>query len=253
MSGLPTGDGLPWSGGPRRVLEWIRSAGGRAVQLDAAMAGIRPRELDRSARRDLAGVMRRAGLTFTGCDLWIPPEHLTDAATVDRAVSAIEGAISMAAELGAMTESCGVHLAMVMPTALAPAVRTHLSERAASAGCVIADFGWRPGNAATTGTAPGVGIGAGVDAAALLLAGADPVSAVAEMGRAPAGVRLSDASSYGRVALGAGGLANGGRLDIRSFEAALVTVGFGGAMVVDVRGVADAARAVDAGLTSAKW
>lgn len=71
-----------------------------AVQLDAAAAGVRPRELGPSARRDLVARLRRRSLRPVGLDLWIPPAHFRDPGTVDRASDAMLAAIELAADLG---------------------------------------------------------------------------------------------------------------------------------------------------------
>src|SRR5690606_13026801 len=71
--------------GPRAPIEAAAKAGFRAVALDASAAGLRPRDLDRSARRDLAALLRRLELAFAGLDLWIPPEHFASPEHADRA------------------------------------------------------------------------------------------------------------------------------------------------------------------------
>lgn len=107
----------------RASLDLAVAIGFRAVQLDATAAGLRPRDLDRSARRDLAATLRRAELTCAGIDLLIPPQHFTDPTHADRAAEALFAAIDLAADLGTLTESAVVSRAR---SALAPIVTVSL-------------------------------------------------------------------------------------------------------------------------------
>ena len=89
-----------YAGSARRAITQIAEAGFTAIQLDAAMPGLRPRELDTSARRDLLATLARTGLSLAGIDLFIPPDHYSDPAHLDRAAEANHAALSLAAELG---------------------------------------------------------------------------------------------------------------------------------------------------------
>ena len=80
---------------PRVVLDRLAVCGFRAVQLSASQPGLRPRELDRSGRRDLAGRLRRLALVAAGVDLWIPRAQLLDPARVDRAVGTMLDAVGL--------------------------------------------------------------------------------------------------------------------------------------------------------------
>lgn len=96
----------PWLSGlaPREVLHAAAStllpARGKHLTLDATAPGFRPRQLDHSARRDLASAIRRAELSLAGVDCFVPTEHLEDAATRDRAASAILAAVELAGQIG---------------------------------------------------------------------------------------------------------------------------------------------------------
>jgi hypothetical protein len=83
----------------REQLSLARSIGFRAAQLDGTAAGLRARELDRSARRELAALIRRAELGFSGIDLWIPSAHFAEQSSADRAVAATVGALELCADL----------------------------------------------------------------------------------------------------------------------------------------------------------
>jgi len=105
----PTLSPLLKSGGRAKdALQALRKAGAQAVQLDASLPGLRPRELDRRARRDLVASCARAGLEIAGIDLFVPRKHLTEPEHQDRAVAALSAAIDLAAELGKRPVSVGL-------------------------------------------------------------------------------------------------------------------------------------------------
>src|SRR5690606_35381914 len=110
----PTLAALP--GEPRRSIDRLHELGFRFIQLSATHPGLRPRELDQSARRDLLATLRRRERSPAGVDLWIPPEHFADAAQVDRAVAAAIAAIELAADLGR------VPLSLALPPVVAAQV-----------------------------------------------------------------------------------------------------------------------------------
>ena len=61
---------------PRTGLLRASQLGVRAVQLSAGQPGTRPRDLDRSGRRDLLVAARRLELELGGIDAWFSPEAL---------------------------------------------------------------------------------------------------------------------------------------------------------------------------------
>ena len=237
LSGLSR-DG-PWGEGARSAIVWASSAGFRAIQLDAAMPGIRPRELDRSARRDLAAILRRSELALSGLDLWIPPEHFLSAALVARAVEAATQAFGLAAEISTLVGgSSAPAVSMLLPRELPADVLQSLADAAMRASAEIADHAAEP--------RPGpVSVGIGIDPAALVLAGIDVVSTVSKAGSRLASARLSDASLAGRTAP----LSPAGRVDGSAYAAALSVVAYSRPVVLDLRGVAEqpaaAARALE--------
>ena len=89
----------------RAALDQVRKLGFPAVQLDATLAGIRPRELSPRARKDLAALFARNDVQIAGIDLFLPRAHYVDAQHLDRAVAATIGAIELAADLGRVTVS----------------------------------------------------------------------------------------------------------------------------------------------------
>lgn len=229
LAGLAEGS-RPWAGGGRGALEWAARAGFRAVQLDGAMEGVRARELDRSGRRDLAGAMRRLGLSCSGIDLWIPPAHFTDPARAERAVEAVLGTTALAADLARMigNESRPVVALTLPPTGQ---VGEPIARDAEIHGVRIADHAELKGVLERALAAPSIGVG--IDPAVFLVRGSDAAGAVIQAGRLLVQCRLSDADQVGRVEVGRG------RFDVPSYEAALAGVGYSGFVVADLRGLSD--------------
>ncbi len=223
----------------RGQVGFAREAGYRGVQLNAMSPGVRARELDRSARRDIAALLRRHELLLSGVDLWIPPEHFTDTERADRAMSALGGSIGFAAEMGGLCGgrgSGGGVVSCVLPDD--EGVRAFAEHEAAAVGCVVADHAWPVDDTIEAGGAIGVGIDPAVVLAGEGTGGGKGKGIgrmIAGLGRGVVGARLSDLDGSGRVEAGRGSL------DLVSYEATLVTIGYAGMLVVDVRGVADPA------------
>lgn len=217
---------------PRELLNWAAEQRVRTIVLDAAMLGLRPRELDRPARRDLSATLRRIGIDLGGVELWIPPAHFTDAAHVDRAVEAASGAIEFTSEM-ALLSDCRATLGMDLLGA-PESVVVDLARRAERWGVVIGDHAWPPRDGSETGA-----IRWAMDPAAVLRAGADPAQELIRRG-APVSARLLDVGPAGRAVPGLG------RLDVREYVAALAACGYSGALVLDVRGLPEPERALRA-------
>ncbi|MFG0330159.1 MAG: hypothetical protein ACF8PN_09705 [Phycisphaerales bacterium] len=226
-------------GDPRPALKRIAEAGFRFVQLSAALPTMRPRELDRSARRDLLARLRRLELTLSGLDLWIPEEHFGDPAHGDRAMNATLEAIELAADLDR------VPLSMTLPRGMDAGLRSTLADRADMCGVEIADFnrsvaGPDAGDTddgdeeETPSSAPRVpAIGTGVDPATVLLGGGDPAKEVSRAAQLVS-ARFSDAARDGRRRPGAG------RLDLTKYQVALLTRGdYDRPVVLDMRHIAE--------------
>ncbi len=199
------------------MIDRLATAGFRAVQLDAAQSGLRPRELGPSARRDLQSVLRRRELVVAGIDLWIPPEEFANTARVDRAMAALFAAIELAGELDRATVSLTVPEDEGMVEALRSA--------ADSAGVRLADFSRSP-QVETV-------IGPGLDPATELAAGEDPAAVALAQSEHLAAVRLVDSLTTGlRGPIGTAA----GRLDVIGFRAALDIAGWSKPLTVDLRG-----------------
>lgn len=196
---------------PRAVLDELARRGFRMIQLSAALPGMRPRDLDRSARRDLRARLRRRELEPVGVDLLIPAGHYRDPAQADRAADAVLAAVEFAADLGAVPLT--VNLPEGAPNDLLEAIRG----RADVTGVPIADLG-----------AFGEVLGTGIDPAAVLAKGGDPArlaSAAAVVNNA----RFSDAADGLRVPPGEGDL------DVMGYRLALETRGYTRAVTADLR------------------
>ncbi|MFN0131652.1 MAG: sugar phosphate isomerase/epimerase family protein [Phycisphaerales bacterium] len=241
MAGLAGGVGLPWCEGgvvdARRTFAWAASIGARAVQIDAALVGVRPRQLDRSARREVAALMRRAELAVSGLDLWIPPAHFGDGVKAGRAVEAVVAAMELATELTGLVGG-GTRGVVSVELPESGEVRAELSRRAQELGALLADHGTM---AASGGAAEGP-IGVGIDPATVMASGGDPVTVAARAGTRLMSARLSTWASGQRVSP----TFPGQGLDIAAYVAAAHVAGYRGAMVADLRGVAKQAEAARA-------
>ncbi|MBX3323818.1 MAG: sugar phosphate isomerase/epimerase [Phycisphaeraceae bacterium] len=212
--------GLDDSGRPREQLAAIAAAGYRWVQINAAQAGFRPRELDASARRDLAASLSRSGLRLSGLDLFIAREDFENAAKIDRAMAAAVGAAELLRDMMALRAAePGAAVSVIIGVGMAETAS--LAQCADQVGVQFADHA----------AAPDDRLSLGVDPALLLSAGADPAKAVFERQTRLVAARLGDANLVGRCELGAG------RLDILGYAMALAAVGFHNPVVADMRGL----------------
>ena len=225
-----------------------RALGFEALQIDGSMAGLRARELDRSARRDMAALLRRSELACSGVDLVIPAEHVLRTANVDRAVSSTLEAIGLAADLGSLARgsvaarasASDVSVSMTLPEKLPADVLSTIESACQARGVRVGDHAF-PVRAAADGT-PSIGVG--IDPAAVLGAGQDPAAVVAGLGGRLVSARLSDISKSlagVRVAPGSGS----GRLDLLGYQVGLHAARYGGKVVMDLRAVGDQARAIE--------
>jgi len=219
----------------REAFATLRAAGVRGVQWPAAAAGLRPRDLDRGARRDLRAVLRRFELELAGLDLPIPPEHFADPARVDRAVAATEEAVRFASEFARVPVCMRLPVPGASGAGGADEAASDGAEAAIAAVLAAADrHGVRLADETVplaVGTPHGEVVGLGLDPVALLAAGVDPAGAALEHASAIVSARLSDLDAAGvRVPPG-----RGGRLDVVRYRVALEIGGVGGFVVVDPR------------------
>jgi hypothetical protein len=201
-------------------------AGIPALHLDATLPGIRPRELDRSARRDLVAIAKRHNLSLTGCDLFIPPAHFTSPQHQQRAADAVRQAITFAAELRALGASSAfvcIETAASAPKPTQPtidpaALLIDLASHARDHGVTLCDC--------TSDTSP---LARGLDLAAILARSEDPAAAI--LSAQPACLRLADWNDRARVTFGEG-RAHPASIVASASVAAPATLG-----ILDFRGV----------------
>jgi len=227
---------------PRRGLQHLAEAKFTAVQLDATLAGLRPRELDTSARRDLASTLARSGLTLCGLDFFIPTDHYTDPAHQERAVEAACAACALAGELGRVPVSLNLPIdevdATVVDALLGAASGSGTTLMLHSEGDLAALQAWLKSHD------PSV-VMAGFDPSAMLATRADPVAAVQSLGAWLGSARLSDAArgqgGGDRVAVGSGDL------DLLSYRVSVdLAPARRGPVVLDLRGLANPLTAAQA-------
>ncbi len=235
--------GLPRALGARTLVAQASALGFRAVHLDASHPELRPRDLTRSARRDLAALLRRNGLAYSGVDLWAPPAHLTDPARADHAIAAFSQAIELAADMASLTGGppiLSTSLLDVPASVIAP-----LTEVTNRCGAYIADHAWSSDGHAQAHASRGAPLGMGIDPAVILLAGADPARTVSALsatdGPGILSARLSDTDGAARITPGA----SSGRLDAFAYAIALHTACFERHIVLDLRGVPNPLIAAD--------
>lgn len=197
-----------------------------SLHLDATLPGIRPRELDRSGRRDLVAIAKRHNLSLTGCDLFIPPTHFTSPQHQQRAADAVRQAIAFAAELRAL----GAAAALVCidtaaptpkssePTLDATSLLTDLAAHARDHGVTLCDI-----------SGEATPLARGLDLAAIIARSEDPAAAIVT--HKPACLRLTDWNGRARVPFGHG------RADITALTAASSVAAPAAVAILDFRGV----------------
>jgi len=259
IAGLEARTGRPWCSpegvvDPRKAIEWVASVAPannvRWIQLDATLAGIRPRELDRSARRDLAALLRRSGLGLSGVDLFIPPKHFEDASTLERALSAVTAACELVDELARLVDAKRV-VSMVLPRTAKREASAASGDPATPAATEPIENEWTRAIVGSVtngvrladhamGEAPRIeGVSVGVDPAMALLADLDVMKVVGASVDWIASARLSDANELGRVVVGTG------NLDVLAYLVSLHVARYSSPVVLDLRGLKDQEAAFD--------
>ncbi|HYC99671.1 MAG TPA: hypothetical protein VEB22_00460, partial [Phycisphaerales bacterium] len=183
----------------REVVSLARASGCEAVQMDAMAPGIRAKDLDRSARRELAAILKREGLSFSGIDLWIPSEHYSDKGRVDRALEAYREACGLAAEMARLVDAPNPVVSVTLPTKTSVELVDAVVRPAMTAGVQVADFNRYEDRVA------GI-LGEGFDPGGMILAGGDPNMSVVGATRGMVDARLTDATRHSRCIVGRGDL-----------------------------------------------
>ncbi|MCZ6445666.1 MAG: hypothetical protein O6758_05720 [Planctomycetota bacterium] len=208
---------------PRAALDRLAAMGFRHVQLSAMQPGLRPRDLDRSGRRDLGVCLGRLELTAAGVDLWIPQTHFVEPDHVDRAVAAVLSAIELAGDL----DRCP--LSFALPDENEQGMVGPIVE-------AITDYAVRHGVQLADHAVPPVSrdyIGVGIDPPSWLGLGEDPAAAASTNATRLVSARLCDLLTCGMR--GPIGETHGGRLDVLAYKVAIATSGYSRPVVVDAR------------------
>ena len=216
---------------PRTGLQIASRLGFRRVTLSASQAGLRPRELDRSARRGLLAELRRLELHCDAVDLFVPPEHFVLGEFVDRALAAARGSLELASDLGASV------LFMRLPSEDSEAealesTRELMAMAEEGGGVRIADVAIEGPAMSAFSSGRESAIGVGLDTAAWLADGRDPIEGIVTLGEHLAGIRLVDLDETGTRSP----VLPDGRIDLAALGVALQTGATPGALVADARG-----------------
>jgi hypothetical protein len=145
------GDASTWL---RSALLLAKQAGCVGITLDVTLPGFRPRDLDASARRELAVLVRRHDLALLGLDCFVPKAHLQGPEQA-RAVDALCNALLLLSDLrrharvgaspvvgtatGLGQPPHALCVACATPSGLASDVAQHLSSVAREHALVLAD------------------------------------------------------------------------------------------------------------------
>jgi hypothetical protein len=210
--------GFASSNPPRQIIEWGAGAGFRGILLDCARTGIRPRDLDRSARRGIASLFRRLELHLAGAELWIPHEHYASSTNSERALGATLSAIDLLAELASLVETDRT-LTLTLPVDGAQEAVNEIAEAANRAEIRVANATWPHREKA--GSIP---IGLAIDPRAMSRAGVDPIGIITANQTPPTAARWAFASRRPEE-----------MLDPLGYASALSVVGFQGNVALDLR------------------
>ncbi len=215
----------PLGNDPREGLQRIAKAGFRCVQLSATQRGLRPGDLDRTARRDLNAALRRAELLCSGLDCFIPTEHFLASETVDRAVHAVVSAIALAEDLGRIPVCMNLPTEEDLKRAAGHVVVEAIAAAGDRCGIQVADH--------TIPVSIRDGIGIGIDPAAYIAVGEAPDEAIMKHANSVVSCRLNDLLTTGLR--GPIGLRAEGRLDVLRYKIALSVAGYQRPIVIDAR------------------
>ncbi len=227
---------VPRAGGVHEAVRRAAAAGFRAVQLSAAQKGLRPRELDHGARRDVLAMLGRSGVMLSGLDLMIPHRDWLDPRKVDQAASAALAAVELAADLGR------VPLSLTLPAESMPAdVMRELMVAADGHSVPLAVHAEHDLEAlkkllAAHDTPM---LGSAIDPAALLAEKLDPVTIVAQLADRLRVARLDDFARVSVATMGGRCIVGAGELDVEAYRATLSLARGLRAVVVELRDLPD--------------
>jgi len=233
-------------GNVRAALDAVIADGFRSVQIDATLAGLRPRDLNRRARRDLMALLTRNSVQLAGLDLFIPRKHFASGEHVDRAVAATIEAMTLSHDFGC------VPISIALPVGeMTEDVVTSLLEAADGRGVPLAVHAEDRLDdlAAWLDKVDLPNVGAALDPAAVLSRSADPAQIAQRWSKRLKVARLSDLESAGgavRCPVGEG------ELDVLQYRLAVdLATARVGPVVLDLRNLELARQAAARG--KAAW
>lgn len=233
----------------KAATEALAAAGFPAIQLDATLPGIRPKDLSARARRDLQAMAARAGMVIAGVDFFVPRTHFLRSEHVDRAMAAALAAIELAADLGRVPVSLALPVSEAgaeIEAALVSAAEGRSVPLAVHAEDELEKLPqWLDAVDLLL-------VGAGLDPAAALASGLDPAQTVHKLAKRLMVARLSDWGGGSSRADACRRPVGQGDLDVLSYRVAVeLARKRRGPVVVDLRGVGDPVTA--AGAASSAW
>ncbi len=221
----------------RSALRVIGRGNFEAVQLDVTLSGLRARELDQRARKDINALLVRQSLRLAGLDLFIPRKDFLASDCVDRAMSVAVSTLELAGDLG--------HIPVSLPLpveSLSSDVKAALVAAAEGYGVTLAIHAEDQLEALEVWLKEvnQPCLGAALDPASVIAAGDDPVATAQKLGEHLRVGRLSDEQAEGRLRCPVGQ----GELNLQEYRMTLDLAtgrGTGGAgggpVVLDLRGL----------------
>lgn len=215
----------------RQALAQLAKLKFHAVQLDATLSGIRPRELDQRSRKDLLAVLTRSSMQIAGLDCFIPRKDFKALDTVDRAMGAALATIEMASDLGRVPVSLALPVEDV-----AEDVKSALLTAADALGVVLAIHAEDKLDSLVqwVSTVNQPVLGMSMDPASLIASDHDPVQLAQKHGDQLVIGRLSDYRQDTNLRCSVGE----GSLDVMSYRLMLdMAKARRGPVVLDLRGL----------------
>jgi sugar phosphate isomerase/epimerase len=215
----------------KQALMQLSKLGFHAVQLDATLSGIRPRELDQRSRKDLLAVLTRSSMQLSGLDCFIPRKDFTSPEHIDRAVSAALACIELAADLGRVP----VSLALPVHKA-SDDVKTAILTAADAQGVMLAIHAEDQMEALVEwiNTVNQPVLGMSMDPASIIASDDDPVQLAQQHGKFISVGRLADYRQDTHLRCSVGD----GALDVMNYRLMLdMAPNRRGAVILDLRGL----------------
>ncbi len=225
-----------------KAIKALQQRGVNVLQLDGTLAGLRPRELDRRARRELQAILRRQSMALAGMDLFIPRDHFADSQHVDRAIAAVTAGLELAADLGKIPVSLALPVETIDETVVDALVQAADSFSVPLAvhheDDVEVLMKWLTATDCQY-------FGAGLDPAAILGSDQSPAKLAARLGSQLRVGRVSDLDTATGKASAVRCVLGQGALDLANYRAVLDLASKRvGPVVLDLRGLENPGQAV---------